>query len=83
MATLGAILQTVSGLYIPPDGRVGFRAQELRESLPSEALREPFRFRKVERGLYVLVPHNPRLPSYELRSRRVRPRADRPEMAHA
>jgi hypothetical protein len=80
MATLGAILQTVSGLYIPPDGRVGFRAHELYESLPEAALREPFRFHKVERGVYTLVPRNPGLPSYELRSRRTR---RRPDMAQA
>jgi hypothetical protein len=76
MATLGAILKTVNGLYIPPDGRVGFRAQELYESLSPVVLQEVFRFHRIERGIYALVPQNPAMSSYELRSRRVRRRID-------
>lgn len=75
MPTLGAILETITGLYIPPDGRVGFRAHELRAVLSRETLRERFRFRKVEQGVYVLVPEDPAQPSFELRSRRTHARA--------
>ena len=74
MPTLGAILKTVSGLYLPPDGRVGFLAHELLDMLPTELLHEPFKFRRVERGIYVLVPQNASQPSFELRSRRNRAR---------
>lgn len=76
MVTLGAILRTVTGLYIPPDGRVGFREHELLKALPRDALSELFQFRKIERGVYVLVPQNSTQPSYELRSRRSRRRAE-------
>ena len=76
MTTLGAILRTITGLYIPPDGRVGFREHELLAALPREALSEPFTFRKIERGVYVLVPGNPAHQSYELRSRRTRRRVE-------
>jgi hypothetical protein len=78
MPTLGAILKTVTGLYLPPDGRVGFLAHELLDMLPTELLREPFKFRRVERGIYVLVPQNTSQPSFELRSRRSR---NRPQLA--
>jgi hypothetical protein len=74
--TLGAILKTISGLYIPTDGHVGFREHELLEALPGTALREPFQFRKIEQGIYVLVPRDPSHPSYELRSRRIRRREE-------
>lgn len=83
MVTLGAILRTVTGLYIPPDGRVGFREHELLTALPREALSELFQFRKVERGVYMLVPQNASQPSYELRSRRTRRRTETTPMEPA
>jgi hypothetical protein len=54
MATMEAILETVSGLYRDAGTGRGYRAGELLSALPHETLRSRVRIQRSEMGIYVI-----------------------------